>query len=740
MAKFNQLLSTFQAGEISPRFIGREDVNQYIQALTEATNVVVKPQGGVARRGGSWYRSLAILNPDLNFELTPDQDARIFEFETSDEKLFLIVIRPTTSDKWCAVNVDTGEVVGLNPFYDAALRTWSAFEISDIHVAQNVDYLAIVHTNARPLGLTWDGVNFTLGEHWQIFPNATNQEVAKRRAFLEPNALDNQGNGTLTVTGTGPYTITSSMGIFRAGHIGSAFKLSKSSATAEFIVTGFTSATQVTAVLLYGTVPTGAIGSAAGTSWEEEAWSTLRGFPRAVTFFEQRLVYGGTRTHPNRIWATQIGDIDELMYRPFEQDADFATYTKDNTRAFDFEYSSTETNFIRWLASGRQLFIGASGREYYASGTQGAMGPLNIDVKAATAFGSNGTQPVRLATSLIFVQRSGVRIRNMEFSYDQQDYKSNDLTLLAEHITKYSQELHPNRTGDGCPSQFQELRMSASPNSTLWALDNDFGLYSCTVDKENAVLAWTKHKLGGKYNYVGVDYPPQILSIAKLSSQAGATDDIWLLVRRTVNGVDKVYLEKFSSSFEAVNYINKSPYAEDKLIFADCAAYQSLDGPLTFFMASHLPNTTVQVVADGHYLGEMVTDNTGMITFPEPGYKDVIVGLKYKSRIVTVGLNMGSQVGSAKGLLKKVHKLILGFYRSFGARAAVLSQDGTPTQFEEINFVDRSVIEAAPPSLFTGEKELNLPGYERDFRVVIEQDAPYPCEVTYLAAEGQTYD
>ena len=67
-------------------------------------------------------------------------------------------------------------------------------------------------------------------------------------------------------------------------------------------ITGFTSATQVTAQVLEALPNTDA-----DADWAEELISAVRGFPQAVSFHDNRLWFGGVRDRPSAVVASQIG-------------------------------------------------------------------------------------------------------------------------------------------------------------------------------------------------------------------------------------------------------------------------------------------------------------------------------------------------------------------------------------------------------------------------------------------------
>ena len=77
MARSAPSFSSFVAGEISPRLEGRTNLEKYRNGLSELTNMVVMPHGGVTRRPGTEYLG-EVKDSSVKTRLIP------FQFKTSD--------------------------------------------------------------------------------------------------------------------------------------------------------------------------------------------------------------------------------------------------------------------------------------------------------------------------------------------------------------------------------------------------------------------------------------------------------------------------------------------------------------------------------------------------------------------------------------------------------------------------------------------------------------------------------
>jgi hypothetical protein len=72
--------------------------------------------------------------------------------------------------------------------------------------------------------------------------------------------------------------------------------------------------------------------------WSEGAWSGDRGYPRAVSLFEQRVVYGGTTKSPQTVWGSKVGDFEN-----------FDSGTNDDD-GYSYTMASTEQNTHHTMA------------------------------------------------------------------------------------------------------------------------------------------------------------------------------------------------------------------------------------------------------------------------------------------------------------------------------------------------------------------------------------------------------
>ena len=208
-------------------------------------------------------------------------------------------------------------------------------------------------------------------------------------------------------------------------------------------------------------------------NWQLGAFSQTTGFPRCIAFYEQRLVFAGTQTQPQTVFFSQSGDFENFE-RGTDAD-DGLVYT----------IGSNEVNVIRYLSSSRQLLAGTSGGEFVvrASGFDEPLNPTNTQIKLQTSYGSANIQPLQVGQAVLFLQRAERKLRELVFSSDADSYVAPDLTILAEHVTE---------TG------IKEMAYQQEPDSVAWCVLNDGTLACMTYRREEQVVAWHRHKIGGQ--------------------------------------------------------------------------------------------------------------------------------------------------------------------------------------------------------------------------------------------------
>jgi hypothetical protein len=138
----------------------------------------------------------------------------------------------------------------------------------------------------------------------------------------------------------------------------------------------------------------------------------------------------------------------------------------------------------------------------------------------------------------------------------------------------------------------------------------------------------------------------------------------------------------------------------------------------------HLNGEAVDILADGIVAGP-ATVIDGSVTLTNPASR-VHAGYGYATDIETLNLEAGGTDGTAQGKTRRIHHVVLRFYRTRGARTGpdADSLEAVPFAGEGVGIV--------PPPLFSGDVEVAFgAGFGTDATVLIRQDQPLP--MTLLA-------
>jgi len=242
--------------------------------------------------------------------------------------------------------------------------------------------------------------------------------------------------------------------------------------------------------------------------------------PTCVSIFEQRIHFANINNAPQKSWVSVSGDYEDMTVGVNAGDA------------FTYTIGSEQVNAIRWFSSGKFLAMGTFGGVFSLSSgnDEVAITPTNITIKREITYGSLGVTPKKMGDSLFYVQRNSKIVREFigkSFMSSDNKYIESafDATVLAEHIT-----------GDG----IVEMAYQQSPYNILWCVRSDGELACLTRQVNQDVLAWSRQILGGSFGAGNA-----VVETVAVIPGDGANDEVWIIVKRTINGSTVRYIEYF---------------------------------------------------------------------------------------------------------------------------------------------------------------------------------------------------
>lgn len=158
--------------------------------------------------------------------------------------------------------------------------------------------------------------------------------------------------------------------------------------------------------------------------WDEQSFSAVRGYPAAVAFHENRLVFGGTIQEPDTLWFSKIGEFFDFDYG-----------TAADNEAFNIVAAVGEVNEIRYLVSSRDLQVFTDSSELYVpSFLNQVITPTNAQIRKQTPYGSVFVTPVLLDGATLFIQTGGNVAREYLYTDSEDAYTATSVSTIASHL------------------------------------------------------------------------------------------------------------------------------------------------------------------------------------------------------------------------------------------------------------------------------------------------------------------
>lgn len=418
------------------------------------------------------------------------------------------------------------------------------------------------------------------------------------------------------------------------------------------------------------------------SNWADTNW------PSHIVFHEQRLFYAATPNRPQTIWGSRTGLYDDFTMKDANNNI-----TAD--MAIAYTIASDEVNGIVWMKAVDNLTLGTAGAEYQvtAGSYTEALSPTNIRIKRQTSYGALGARVQQVGSGVVFPQRGGTRVRYFEYGYVEDQYTAVDLTITAEHILK---------------GKIKELDMQTVQDTYVWCVLHNGDLVGLTYDKQQKVLGWHRHTLGGSVKSVAV-------------IPGDHSDEVWVAITRVINGNTVTYIEAFFDAFSEVDAPDQGYFADSRLSYeSETTAIVQVGG------LDHLEGCEVAVNVDG-WVHPNVTVENGSIILQSPG-KRIVVGLPYESRLETCTLQSSDQV--IMGNLKRLYAAKVSVLQTLGLTLGVI---GYP---EQTIFMGPTMVMNKAKPLFTGTLDVKLPASsDREIQVFATTKMPLPCEIRAIKYE-----
>lgn len=573
---------SFTGGELSPSLYGRIDLTRYQSSLKTCRNFIAQLYGGADNRPGTKY---------VAGVKTHSAAVRLIPFAFSTTQTYVLEF----GNLYMRVYKDGGQVVyssGGSAGQPVEIATpWTSAQLEQINYTQSADVLTVVHPSHAPRQ-----ISRTAHDAWSIsvFGNLNGP-------FQEINTVE--AKTMYANAATGSVTITTNFDVFDSSYVGSylyiettpnvsveAWETGKATSQNDLIkangrvykatspnVTG-TTTTRITGTLRpthtegkawdgsnndegavyrapgsgsnsdarvgveweylhsgFGIVEITAVGGARSATatvikrlpdeavgsgnatykWAFEAWGNTQGYPSAVTYYQQRMAFANTPAQPQTVWLSKTGAFPDFGTSNPTVDDDAITFT----------IASRQVNAIRHMIALDKLVLLTSGSEWVVGGTEtNVLTPTTIDARIQGYRGSSQRLPIAIGNTALYLQDKGSTVRDLGYEFSSDSYTGNDLTVMSSHLVE--------------GRQITDWTYQQTPNSVVWAVRDDGVLLGMTYMREQQVIGWHRHDTDG-----------EVESVCCISE--GAEDAVYMVVKRTIGGATKRYVERMASRFFA---------------------------------------------------------------------------------------------------------------------------------------------------------------------------------------------
>jgi hypothetical protein len=453
------------------------------------------------------------------------------------------------------------------------------------------------------LGTSPSGDNEYNGDVKDLFGNLSS---AKQFDVVECETTPHIESGDKLIMPTGTLTITevandvllnSKTAEFTADDVGRHCRGRLPSGLVYMKIVAQNSATQVRAELLSpvpkNTRTLGYENNGEFTEFNKGAWYSGN-YPRTVTKFEQRRIFGGTFKDSNTLFFSAAGE--EESFKTAENngqvlDTSGITYELDNSTAG-----------IRWLVASRDLVVGTTGGIYRIVPNQYQFGisPKTIRIELTEEEPCND-QGEAVGSSIFYPDQSGTRLMEYKYDVNLTNSSSNDVSKLV----------YPTFISDA----IKQIAYQHTPQPRLWARTNSNKLFCLSYHRQEEFYAWSEHTISGS---------EEIYDISVLHRGAqGELDQLWAVVKRG----SSVHTEALSQTDQIQTTVY--PFLDSHITMT-----KPEGSDISVTVSSRFANgDTVSVIQDGQYIGDQVVAGGVIAISNRSTTQNLVVGTKYEGEL-----------------------------------------------------------------------------------------------------------
>lgn len=333
--------------------------------------------------------------------------------------------------------------------------------------------------------------------------------------------------------------------------------------------------------------------------WDEQVFSTRRGWPAACAFHEDRLWFGGSTTLPDGLFSSRTG----VYY-------DFSVGTGEDDASIQVTVGAPRIAKIKHILAGRVLQIFAEGAEFVARQSDGAaLTPSTVSIRPQTPYGCSTVKPMAFDGATLFVQGNAKTVREFTYDFNQDGFAATDLTTLSQHLIS-----------------------SVVDADVLYGSSSRTEQYAFFVNADGTMAVFHSNRSEGLAGWV----PWQTVS--------GTFESVCVLGSKlfvAVNRSSTRFLERIE--------LDTTGVLLDWAVSQDNGA----TAKTSWSLGSDYASKTLHVTSNGYYLGTVTANGSGTITTPY-AVKTITAGLLYDWTVVPLPPDMQLPDGPMTGETRRI--------------------------------------------------------------------------------------
>lgn len=444
--------------------------------------------------------------------------------------------------------------------------------------------------------------------------------------------------------------------------------------------------------------------------------------PMAVTFFGNRLVWGGAHDNDKLIRAATLFLSELGQWDRFDR---YKTPYAGMSMEFDLAVDTRQE--IRTLHSAQKLLIGTDAAIHSQWWRDGVSALAYPDGKVEAPIGSSHLRFLNVKGVPLVAEgyqadgagtdgfAPGLAVHALHFGGNNEGYANVDISAQASHLF-YGD-------GAGVTRNLRDWAFARRPWQLVWAVRQDGTMLSLTYEPESRHAGWARHDTDGSYENV-------------CTVPEGAEDAVYVVVKRTVNGVVRRYIERMTSRSKlggssVALFGGVSQHADD--ICIDCSKYYYGVATNAITGLAHLEGKDVWVLReDKPPLGPIKVNGGAIALSHAPGRFAIEAGqLAYVGLLYTPEMQTLS-VGGQPQQRKTLKGLMLWVKDTRGLRVGPDLVDDKLKQVKQL----KPGAGGGGYGTIENRTELlridTMGSWDEHARAAVRQDLPLPCTIIQL--------